>query len=402
MARYAYEALSAAGRSVSGVEEAASSAAAERRLRERGLRPLALEPASAGGEAAREGLRFRRRRAEVAGAFRYLATLLEADFPLDRALGTVRELTGRADVATGIGELRARVRAGSALSDALAERPDLFPRLAFGMARAGERGGFLGRSLARLADHLEREEELRGRVVSALLYPAIMAVVGGAAVLVLVFAVLPRFVTILGEAGAEVPRTTALLLGTSAFLIRWWPALLVGAVVAGAASAAWLRSEAGRLATARALLAVPVLGPLRRRLSAARFGRSLATLLESGLPILPALEASADSLADPAVSGRIREARERIRAGGSLGDALRGAGVFPTLFVQMTSVGEEGGRLPEMLDRAAKVAEEELERGMERLVRLVEPALVVTFGAVVAFVALSLLQAIYGIRLKVF
>jgi type II secretory pathway component PulF len=400
MPRYAYEAVTAAGKSVRGVEEASSVSDAESALRDRGLRPLSLESARDSGSLERSGRRGRR--SDVAYAFRYLATLLSAGFPLDRALGTVQGLVSREDVAEAVGRARQRVRSGDPLAEALAEDADVFPRLAVGMVRAGERGGRLAESLERLARHLEREEELRSRILSALLYPAMMAGVGGVALLVLVFYVLPKFVTILEEAGASLPATTSMLLATSGFLGTWWPALVVAALAGGGLAAAWARSERGRRRTAAVLLRLPVVGPLKRRATATRFGRSLAELLESGLPIVPALDASSASLADPAAADEVAAARRRVQTGRSLADALSEGRAFPPLFLRMTALGEEGGRLPEMLHRASDVAEDELERRMERLVRLVEPTLVVVFGLVVGFVALSLLQAIYGVRLQSF
>lgn len=400
MPRFAYEAVNAAGRTVTGVQEAPSGDEAERALRDRGLRPLALDVDDGRGEL--EDVGRTGRRADVAGAFRYLATLLEAGFPLDRALGTVRGLVGRDDVAAALSEVREGVRSGDTLSEALEDREDVFPRIAVGMVRAGERGGRLAEALGRLARHLEREEELRSRVLSALLYPALMAGVGGTALLVLVFYVLPKFVGILEETGAALPTSTALLLGATDFLGRWWLPLLLGVLGLGGAVAAWARSERGRARISAALLRLPVVGPLRRRMAAARFGRSLAELLESGLPIVSALDAASASLADPAAADDVEAARRRVRAGRGLADALRQGRAFPPLFLRMTELGEEGGRLPEMLGRAADVAEEELERRLERLVRLVEPAMVVLFGVVVGFVALSLLQAIYGVRLQSF
>lgn len=399
MARFAYEAVTGSGRTVRGVEEASTGSEAERALRDRGVRPLSLTRADATPEHERPGRR--RLRADVTAAVRYLSTLLEAGFPLDRALEVTAGLVARSEVAEAVGEVRSRVRGGASLSEALGEE-ELFPPLATGMARAGERGGDLARALGRLAEHLEREEELKSRVASALLYPALMTGVGGAALAVLVFYVLPRFVGILEEAGAALPRSTALLLATGDFLGRWWGALLVAALAATAAIVAWGRSESGRRAVARLLLRLPVVGPLRRRAVAVRFGRSLGELLRSGLAIVPALEVASASLADPATADELAAATERVRAGEKLADAVGQGRAFPPLFLRMTAVGEEGGRLPDMLDRAAGVAEDELERGLERLVRLVEPTMVVVFGVLVGLVALSLLQAIYGVRLQPF
>lgn len=402
MPRYAYRALATSGRVVRGVEEAASPRDADRALRDRGLRPLDLD---VGGEpAAADGVRTGRRgrREDVTAAMRCLATLLDAGFPLDRALGTAADLSARADVAEAIARIRTRIRSGDALSGALGSEEKLFPPLAVGMTRAGERGGDLANALARLADHLERETRLHQRVVSALVYPAMMAAVGGAALLVLILYVLPRFVGLLEEAGAALPRSTALLLGAVDFVGRWWLPLGAAVVVAVAALAAWLRTDRGRALLSAAAFRVPVLAPLRRRIVAVRLGRSLSRLLDAGLPIVPALEVSAASLGDPAAAAEVEAARRRVRTGRGLAEALGSGRVLPPLFLRMTALGEEGGRLPELLSRAADAAEEQLERRLERLVRLVEPVLVVVFGLAVGFVALSLLQAVYGVRLQAF
>ncbi|MEE9280667.1 MAG: type II secretion system F family protein [Myxococcota bacterium] len=344
----------------------------------------------------------RSRRADVVEAIRYLATLMSAGFPLDRALGTVARVVVRADVSGALRAVRERVRAGSELADALAERPRMFPRLAVGMTRAGERGGHLAEALERLAQHLEREERLRSQVVSAMLYPLLVMGVGGVAVLVLLLYVLPRFVGILDEVGAGLPLSTLLLLNAGAFLGRWWPALLLGAVLAALLVTSSRRSESGRARSDAVLARLPVLGPLRQRLAAARFGRSLSTLLDNGLPILPALDISASGLADAAAAAEVMRAREEVQAGVRLALALRRGRAFPYVFLQMVELGEESGQLAQMLERAATAAEQELERGLERLVRLVEPAMIVVFGAAAGFIALSLLQAVYGIRMDAF
>lgn len=396
MPDFAYQAFTAAGRAVRGVEEAASVAALERALLARGLHPLEV---SVSQEAVGPRRRLRARRADVVESVRYLATLVDAGFPLDRALGTVARVAARDDVSKAVLAVRDRVRAGASLADAFEEQPRFFPRLAVGMARAGERGGYLAEALKRLAEHLEREEALRAQILSASLYPAVMAVVAAVALGVLVLYVLPRFASLLTEAGAGLPRSTSIVLATASFLGAWWP-ILLGAAVAGVlALSAYRRSPAGRRATDAWLLRLPVIGSLRRRLAAARLGRSLATLLGSGLPILPALEVAASALADHAAAEEVLRGRNEVRAGARVAKALGHGRAFPFVFLQMVQLGEEGGRLPEMLDRAASFAEEDLRRNLERLVRLVEPALIIVFGAVAGFVALALLQAIYGIRI---
>jgi general secretion pathway protein F len=401
MPAFAYRAATAAGRTVRGVEDAESPAALERTLGSRGLYPLDVAPATAAAAEPAARRAFRTRRADVVEAVRYLATLMEAGFPLDRALAAVSRVVARRDTAAAVLDVRDRVRGGARLDDALAAHPALFPRFAVGMVRAGERGGYLAPALERLSTQMEREQALRSRLASALIYPAVMVAVGTGAVAVLFAYVLPRFVTLLQDTGSALPRSTAMLLAASAFAGRWWWALLLAPVLLALLVAGVRSSEEGRTAIDRILLRLPFVGPLRQRVACARLARTLSTLLGSGLPILPALEIAAGSQADGAVAGAVLQAREEVRAGDRLAPALRRGGVFPFLFVQMVEVGEEGGRLPDMLERAAGTLEGELERGLERMVRLVEPAMILVFGALVGFVALSLLQAVYGIRADV-
>lgn len=397
MPSFAWRAADAAGRTLRGVEEAASPAALERTLGARGLYPLEVAPAPAREAGERRG-GGRGRRAEVVESIRYLATLLSAGFPLDRALGAVARVAGRNDVASAVAEVRARVRGGARLAEGMAEHPEIFPRFAVGMVRAGERGGYLSESLDRLAVQLEREQALRARLASAMLYPAVMVLVGAAALATLFVQVLPRFVELLADTGSELPRSTALLLATGEFVGRWWPALLMAPVLMAAALAAVRATEEGRHAVDRALLRAPVAGKIRRSVAAVRLARALSTLLRSGMPILPALETAAEAQADAAVAADVLRVREEVRAGDGLAVSLRRGGVYPFSFLQMVEVGEEGGRLPEMLERAAEAMEGEVERSLERLLRLVEPVMIVAFGGAVGFVALSLLQAIYGIQ----
>jgi type II secretory pathway component PulF len=398
MPAFAYRAATQAGRTVRGVEDAESPAALERTLGSRGLYPLEVAPATAAAADGTGRRAFRGRRADVVEAVRYLATLMDAGFPLDRALGAVSRMVARRDVAEAVTDVRDRVRGGARLDDALAAHPSIFPRFAVGMVRAGERGGYLAQALERLSVQLEREAALRARLISALIYPAVMIAVGSAAIAVLFIYVLPRFVTLLSDTGSALPKSTAILLATGQFVSQWWWALLLAPVALALVMAAVRSTPEGRAATDRLLLRLPIVGGLRQRTASARLARTLSTLLGSGLPILPALEIAAGSQSDAAVTEEVLRSREEVRAGDRLAAALRRGGIFPFLFVQMVEVGEEGGRLPEMLERAASAMEQELERGLDRMLRLVEPAMIVTFGGIVGFVALSLLQAIYGIR----
>jgi type II secretory pathway component PulF len=399
MPAFAYRVATPDGVTLHGVEQAATAAALERALAARGLFPLEVRPAEERAVRRRSALVSRRQ--DVTAALRYLATLLGAGFPLDRALAAVTRVAARRDVAGALVAVRERVRAGAHLADALAEHPRVFPRLAVGMTRAGERGGHLAQALERLAVQLEREQALRSRIATALTYPAVLAVAGTVVLAVLCGYVLPRFVELLVDAGAALPRSTALLLAAADAVRRGWAVAVGGGLALAAAAASVVRTDAGRHRAHELALRAPLLGPLRACAAAVRFARALGTLLGTGMPVLGALEIAASGLADEAVAAEVRRAREEVRAGGRLAAALGRGRTFPPLLIQMMEVGEEGGRLPEMLERAAAALEHELERRLDRLVRLAEPVMILVLGGAIGFVALSLLQAIYGVRMDV-
>ena len=393
MPTYAYQAVDGAGKRERGQAVAASPAALAHALEERGLLVLDLgEPAEAAGGGFRAG-----RRREVLELTRAIAALLPVGMPLAQALGASANVaTG--DVRAAVLAVRAHVERGETLSSALAAHPRLFPPLYVGLVRAGEKSGDVAGAFARLADQLEREEALRGKLLSASIYPLLLAAAGSVAVTVLLVFVLPRFAELLQDSGAALPRSTAMMLGLSTALRRFWPALFLLPAGIGLL-AAWARGTPdGRRAWSTFLLAVPVVRGMRRHALAARFARLTGVLLGGGAPLLAALDDAAESLADPVARDEVVRVRTRVREGRSLRDALAEGGLFPPLLAQLVGVGEEAGRLREFLLKAADIFEDRTERLTQRLATLAEPAMIVLFGSVVAMVALSLLQAIYGIN----
>lgn len=399
MPTYTYRVLSAEGRSVTGTGEAASVSEMEDTLRARGLYPLEVSlEAGPADEGSRRPSARRGRGAAVARFFRHLSTLVSSGVSLDRALRIGARATSRNDLAEALSEVRADVREGGALAEALGAHPGLFPPLAVGLTRAGERGGALAEAFDRVARALERRRQLRSRLRTALIYPSVMALVSGVSLAVLLFWVLPRFTVMLEEMGVALPASTAILVGVTGFVEAWWPVMLA----AGVGTAVWLArfwsTERGRELLHGLCLRLPLLGPLRRQRAAVNLGRTLAALLERGMPVLEAMETTGEALTDRVARRELAAARREVRAGHALARAFRGGRALPEAFLQMVEVGEEGGRLDEMLRHGAEMMEEDLRQGLERLVRLAEPAMIVVFGAAVGFVALALLQAVYGVH----
>jgi type II secretory pathway component PulF len=390
---FAYQAVDLTGKRLRGRAEAATPAALTRTLEERGLLVLAVDQAEGASE---RGIGFGRRR-EVLEVTRALAALLPAGMPLAQALGAASTVAS-GDVRDAVQQVRANVERGDTLSASLAAHPALFSPLYIGLVRAGEKSGDVDASFARLADQLERDEHLRGRILSAAIYPLLLATVGTIAVCVLLMFVLPRFVELLEGSGASLPTSTAFLLALSSGLRRFWPALLL--VVAGLTFAGFwaARTTEGQRAWSRVLLALPLVRTLRRYALAARFARLAGVLLGGGAPLLTALDDTIESIGDPVARDDVARIRGRVREGASLRQAITEGGLFPPLLAQLVAVGEEAGRLREFLLKAADIFEDRTERSTQRLATLAEPAMIVMFGVIVAFVALSLLQAIYGIN----
>ena len=399
MPTFAYQAVNGAGKRLRGLEDAASPGALSRALEERGL--LVLDVAeSTGTQVGGGGFKFGRRR-EVLEVTRAMAALLPVGMPLAQALNAATGVTS-GEVRDAITQVRTRVERGETLSSALAAYPQLFSPLYVGLVRAGERSGDVDSAFARLSDQLERDEQLRGRIVSAAIYPLLLACAGTVAVTVLLFFVLPRFVTLLAGSGAKLPASTRILLSVSTGLHRFWPALFL--VPLGiAALAAWARNTAeGRRALSNALLTLPLIKTLRQYALAARFARLVGVLLGGGAPLLAALDDTIESIGDPVARDDAERIRTKVREGVSLRAAVAESPVYPALLGQLIGVGEDAGQLRTFLMKAAEIFEERTERATQRLAALAEPAMIVVFGAIVAFVALSLLQAIYGINANSF
>jgi type II secretory pathway component PulF len=395
---FAYEAVDAAGRRQRGRLMADSAAALAKSLEDRGL--LVLQVAESSGAAGTSWWRPGRTR-EVLEFTRAMASLLPVGMPLARALDAATGVTTK-DVAEAVADVRSRVERGVPLADALAEHRRLFNSLYVGIIRAGERSGDLDSAFARLAEQLEREEQLHARITSAAIYPLLLASAGTIAVCVLVFFVLPRFVTLLEGSGATLPPTTRALLTVTAVVQRGWPALAM-IPFAVAALAAWVRNtDEGARAWSRLLLALPLVRTLRQYALSARFARLLGVLLGGGAPLLPAIDDTMESIGDPIARDDIARVRAMVREGSSMRQAVGESPLFSPLLAQLIGVGEEAGDLRTFLVKSADIFEERTERATQRVAALAEPAMIVVFGAIVAFVALSLLQAIYGINASSF
>lgn len=394
MPRFAFEAVDATGARRDGTEQAPSEAALLRQLEARGLYALDL--------AERPDMRARtwrpgRRRRDVLEATRAMAALLPAGLPLARALAESAQVTGL-DVREALDDVRARIERGETLADALRAWPAHFPAFYVGIVQAGERSGDVAAAFGQLAAQLERAEALRGRVLSATLYPALLAVVGSVAILVLLGVVLPRFTTLLLDTGATLPRSTRALMAVSSALRTAGPVLALALAAALVALVLLPRSPAGRRLGAEWLLALPMVGTWRRQVLGARVARLLGALVGGGAPLYVALGDVHASLDDPIARDAVLAVRERVRSGAALAAALAAEPLFPGVLAQLVGVGETSSQLRLFLHKAADLLDDRTARAAQRLATLAEPVLIIVLGAVVALVAFALLQAIYGVN----
>jgi type II secretory pathway component PulF len=332
---------------------------------------------------------------------RTIAGLLSAGLPLSRALGMARAMTA-SPYHECLDQIHQSVARGEGLAAAMGAQPRLFPPFYLGLVRAGERSADLPATFTRLAEQLERDDDLRSRLGAAAIYPALLAIVGSVAVLVMMLFVLPRFAAVLEGAGARLPRSTQLLLSLATVVRGHW-LIFMSPLAALPIAVAWITTtERGAMAWAMLQLRVPGVSALRRDILAARFARLMSVLLAGGSPALAALENAAASLGDPVVGESLRQVRSQVRQGGRLSVALRRTTAFPSLLSQLVALGEETGQLQEFLRKAADLLEQRSQRTLARLVALAEPVMIVLLALIVGSVALSLLQAIYGVNASAF
>jgi general secretion pathway protein F len=396
---FAYRGLAPNGRNVAGVIDADSARNARGKLRELGIFPTDLtEEESARGIATQwQWLpSFRRgiKPTELSLLTRQLSTLLGAGVQLTEALGTLGEQSERPHVKRILSQIRERVREGSSLADAFAVHPEIFNDLFIGMVRVGETAGALEPVLDRLADYGERQSEFIGKVRGALTYPIIMIVAGMLIMGVLVTYVIPQVATIFEQQNAVLPLMTRILIGLSNFLSNDWLLILI-ALVGGAAGIMFgLSTRAGRRFYDTWILRLPFIGPTMTRIACARFARTLATLLESGVQLVPALTAVKRVVSNGLLAEAVEQSRESIREGHGMGETLQRSGLFPPLLIEMIKIGERSGELEQMLHRVADNYEREVDSSLGQLTTLLGPLMTVMMGAVILIMMLSILQPI--------
>jgi general secretion pathway protein F/type IV pilus assembly protein PilC len=388
MATYQYIARNSGGRQVTGLLNADSEGAVLTALGERDLYPVEVS------EYVERSGRFRRqvRARELAVFYGQLSDLLGAGVPLLRALETLHRACGDRRLREAVLHVRDRVAEGSTLADAMAERPHAFRPLHSAMIRSGEEAGFLEDVLRNLSEFLERQDELRGKVRGAMIYPLVITVFGALVLVGILTLLVPRYKPFFTN--VDLPAPTRILFALSDLLTAHLPLLLGLGVLAVLGVRLAVTSEWGRRAWDRWRVRVPLAGRVIRMVSITRFCRILGTMLANGVPIIRALEIAKDATGSVVLRDRVGEAAENVRRGDPLAEPLRRSGMFPPQVVEMISVAEESNQLERVLVHIADTVERRMNRQVDQAVRLIEPLILVVLAGALAFVAAGLITPI--------
>jgi general secretion pathway protein F len=404
MAFYQYKAVSPAGEVQEGVLEASSNSAAIARVQSMGLIPIRAEEAGlakAAGAAAVASPLFARRRGvstqDISEMTRELATLLRAGLPLDRAFEILISLSANPKMVELLGRIRNDVRGGQSLSKALEAQRGVFSRFYVNMIRAGEAGGSLPTVLLRLAEYLERAKALRDNVIASTTYPAFLAVVSVAAVMILLGVVVPRFKPIFSGAGKAIPFTTQIVLVAGDVMRNWGWAIAIGAVGIALLLLRRLRQPEARYKFDRWLVTAPVIGDLFAKVEMARFSRTLGTLLNNGVTLVGALTIVRETMSNSWLAEAIGNVGRELKEGRGLGRPMMEAGRFPLLAVHMILVGEETGRLDDMLMQVAETYDREVEVAIRKSLSLLQPVMIVAMAMVIGFIIIAILSAMLSV-----
>jgi len=398
MPLYRYTAVNTAEQVKKGFVEADTAREARERVRSQELVLLDLGPAKEGkGESTRtalDGFFSRKRSDELSMIMRQFATLLKAGIPLAEALQALVEQIDTRYLQLVFRDLRERITQGSTLRDALEAHPRVFDKFTVEMVRVGEASGNLDEVLGRLSDHMQRERRTRGKVTAALIYPAVICSVGALVVGFLVTFVVPRISQVLTESGKVLPLPTQLLIGVSDGVKEFWWLLLVAGVALAAGMKAFRGTEGGRFLWDRFMLSLPVFGELLRKHVVARFSQSFATLLRSGVPALESLKIVGGISGNEVLNRTVAVIHDKVIEGQDIAGPVKRSGVFPPLVAYMVAVGEQTGRLEEMLELIAEHYEEEVDYAAAKLTRIVEPVVILALAALVGFIVLAVVLPI--------
>ena len=392
---YTYKARDRAGNVLNGTVVADNEALVLQKLREEGFTPLEVGRQKRSMNLELTAKKVKLKELSVFG--RQFATMINSGLPILRALSILADQTENPELARVLGVIRTDVEQGASLSGAMGKHPKVFNDLFVAMVKSGETGGSLDDVLLRLADMIEAEVRLRGKVKSAMTYP--IAVVGLVVLIMsaMLLFVVPQFQTIYASLGGSLPLPTRVLLTMSNIFKQFWYIVLIGTFVFRFFFKRWKKTDKGREAVDRMKLKVPVFGVIFQKVALSRFATTAAMLLKSGVPILQALEIVAETVNNRVVSNAIEDVQLSVREGESMAKPLAKHDVFPPMVVQMLAVGEETGQVDTMLEKVAQFYENEVEASVDALTSLIEPLLIAVIGGCVGAAVIALYMPMFNI-----
>jgi type IV pilus assembly protein PilC len=329
---------------------------------------------------------------------RQFSTMISAGVPMLRALTTLEEQTDSKGLKKALKKITSDVEAGTSLSDALEKHPKVFSNVYVNMVRAGETGGILDQIMMRLANQVEKDSEIRGKFKSAMIYPLVVSLVAIGAVGFLMVGVVPKLASILEGAGGQLPIQTKIILAMSKFISHQWYIILIATFLAIFAFKKFTSKPAGKYKFDKFMLKIPIFGNIIMKVNVARFARTFSSLLSAGVTVIDALDVTSKALTNTVVQKGLSDSIKSIKDGSNISDALAKSQVLPAIIIQMTAVGEETGKLGEVLDKVAEFYEEEVNQITNSLASIIEPILIVGLGGIVGFIVLSVLGPILSIQ----
>ncbi len=402
---FEYRGVNEKGKPAKGIIDADSPRAARTKLRKQGIfaSDLVAESAVAASGLLERRFRFRSlfetvNVMDVSVVARQLSTLTGAGMPLVAALQATLEQQSKESLQKALTKVRERVNEGVSLADALREHPRIFPELFVDMVKSGEASGALDIVLVRLADYLEEHARNTAKIKAVLTYPALMLTVAGVIVFLIFTKAIPQLKQIFVTMNKTLPPLTRTLIAIGDFLSAWWWVIVLAIVGGLVALGRYGKTERGRRRLDGVKLHMPIFGELLLKISVARFARTLATLLASGIPILKALEIVEAVVANRVLADAIQDARGSIQEGASISAPLKASGVFPPILIHMVAIGEQSGQLEDMLGKVANAYDNEVSTATMRLTSLLEPIIILIMAGIVVFIALSILQPIFQLN----
>jgi type II secretion system protein F len=397
MSQFSYKAVNRDGRITQGRLEALDQRAVAQRIQGMGLIPISVEEAVAKTPGKRTFIQGVTNK-DILFFSEELSTLVKAGLPLDRSLSIAAELATKPALRTVIQDVLKQIKSGKSLADALAAHPKHFSRLYVNMVRAGEAGGVLEAILERLVEFQRSADEMRSYLISALIYPALLTLVGIGSISILLFFVIPRFSTIFTDIGAPIPFSTQILLTVSDWTLRYWAIGIVSIAGIILAIRYWLKTPEGRHQYDFWRLRAPLFGSTLLKIEIGRFARTLGTLLASAVPLINAMRIVQDIATNRIVSEAVSKVADGAKRGLGVARPMQDAGVFPPLAIHLVEVGEETGRLDAMLLQLADIYDKDVRTSVKALTSIFEPAIILVMGVIVGTVVLSMLMAIFSIN----